>query len=420
MSKKKKKKHVKINTQDRVIERELEKKDKKGQIIITAIVSVCALIAIVIGLVALFHMEHSAYDTVVFKVGEEKVRKDEINFLMLQNAVDLGISEDKLNITLGQYVSLDVDSADEYYKNEIAKMIMDYKVECLIAKKQGISLSKDEEDAARKDSTRYLSIINARVLNEIGVTRDRVIDIYEQRSLANKLLEETKKEIHVEDADIDKRFATVYIMLFPKVETTDDGDYVREEDGETPIMLSDEEINKQKENAYAAYKELTEEGADIEELAKKYNVEAFSGMEYNLVDSFADPFPDYIKKLKEGEYSEVIDGSSFYGIVKMVSENNEEISNQIMKQYNEDMVKEELEKRVDGWYEELGISKDPVFVGSAWDKITFYDFTKYVSTDADEQTEQIGSTEQTGSIERADETDTGDGMGRTDGTKGSE
>ncbi|MBR1598752.1 MAG: hypothetical protein IJ661_07580 [Lachnospiraceae bacterium] len=414
MSKKKKKKRAGVRTENRASERELEKKDIKKEMVITVVVLVCAFIAIAIGLVALFHMEHTAYDTVVFKVGDEKVRKDEINFLMLQNAVDLGISEDKLNITLGQYISLDADSADEYYKNEIAKMIMDYKVECLIAKKQGISLSKDEEDAARKDATRYLSIINARVLNEIGVTRDRVIDIYEQRSLANKLLEETKKEIHVEDEDIDKRFASVYIMLFPKVETTDDGDYVREEDGETPIMLSDEEINKQKENAYSAYKELTEEGADIEELARKYNIEAFSGMEYNLVDSFADPFLDYIKKLKEGEYSEVIEESSFYGIVKMVSENNEEISNQIMKQYNEDMVKEELEKRLDGWYEELGISKDPVFVGSAWDKITFYDFTKYVSAGDAEQTglpkqeESMGGADGTNTeseISTSDETD---------------
>ena len=376
MSKKKKKKQTKpsVNT----IEKNINEKSGKKELLITVIIIVCALVLITAGLIILFHKEHSEYDTVVLKVGDEKVRKDEINFLMLQNAVDLKISADTLEVSEDTLKSLGVDSADEYYKNEIVKMVMDYKVEYMTAKKQGIIMSDDDKSKVRKDATEYLSGVNARILSELGITKDRIIEIYEQRFLATKLVDETKSGIEVDEPDIDKRFATVYIMLFPKVVTTDDGNYEREADGETPVMLSDDEIKEQKEKADAAYKELTEDNADVEEVAKKYGVEAFSGMQYNLVESFEEPFSDCIKKLKEGEYSNVIDESSFYGIVKMVSENNEQLSEQIMKQYNEDMIDESFNKKLDEWYTELGISKDPVFVGDTWDKITFYDFVKYV------------------------------------------
>ena len=372
---------MKNKTVGKNVEKSIEnrKSDRKYMVILIAAVLFLAVLTAV--LIAIFAKEKSAYNTVVFKVADEKVRMDEVNFLMLQNAINLNIDEDTLNKSETKLQALGYDSADEYYKNEILTLIMDYKVEYLTAKQQGMTLSDEDKDKVRKDVTDYLSGINARVLNELGLTKERIIEIYEQRYLAGKLADKTKEEIDVDDGDVDKRFATIYVMLFPKVKTTQDGDYVREEDGETPVMLSDEEMEKQKENAYAAYKELTEDGAMVEDVVKKYGIEAFSEEESNLIESFGGPFSKYAKELKEGEYSPVIDESSFYGIVKMVKENNEQISEQILTQYADDVKEDGLKEMLYKWYEELGVSGGPKFVGNSWDKVSFYDFVKYVGDD---------------------------------------
>ena len=187
-----------------------------------------------------------------------------------------------------------------------------------------------------------------------------------------------------EVTDVDKenqQFVSIYALLFPKVEMDDAGDVVTGEDGVTPVMLSDEEIEKRKEDADAAYKELTEEDADIQEVAKKYGVDIYSGLQSNMIESLDEPFATYAKELSEGEYSPVIDESSFYGIVKMVKENNEQISEQILTQYADDVKEDGLKEMLYKWYEELGVSGGPKFVGNSWDKVSFYDFVKYVGDD---------------------------------------
>ena len=382
-----KKKKNKINNnaaalQVKKAERErIDAEKRKNNIIITFVMAVCGVCALAAIFYLVFHKEHSAHDTVVFTVGDEKVRKDEVNFCILQNVINLQIDEEKLSVSLEDMQSVKAENADEYYKNEILEMMTEYKVEYITAVKQGLTLTEDEKNQVRTDVTKYLSTVNSRVLNELGITKDCIMNVYEQRFLANKLVEKTLAEIDVDENDIDKRYATIYVMLFPKVETTDDGDYVREEDGKTPVMLSEDEILEQKNNAYAAYKELTDDGTDVNGVAQKYGVEIFSGEQSNMIDSFDEPFSDYAKELKEGEYSQVIDTSSCYAIVKMIDENNEQITEQIMETYRSDVKQEELETIKDGWYDELSVSKEPEPVYNVWSKITFYDFVKYINNE---------------------------------------
>ena len=368
---KKKKKAVDLEKLKRKKEaRELEeKKAKKKNSLTMFLVGAVFLLLITFGLIMLFHSEHSAYDTVVFKVGDEKVRKDEINLCMLQNIINLSIDRESLSKKAENGMN-----AAEYYKQEILELIMNYKVESMIAQKQGITLSKDEEQEVKNDASEYMGKINARVLNELGITKDRITEIYRQRYLAHKLEEKQDFDVEIEE----QKFVTIYRLLFPKVVMDEEGDFVTEDDGSTPIMLSDEEIAEQKAKADQAYKELTEENADIEEVAKKYGVDLYSGLQSNLVSNFADPFSKYAEELKDGEYSPVFEIESCYGIVKMINSNNEEIAEQIVDTYKQDREKEELNKQRNKWYQEMGVSKDPVFVGNTWDKISLYDYMIYV------------------------------------------
>lgn len=371
MSKKKKKRQKNVDElNNRKEERKKQEHAKRRKDIInTSVVAVLGLLVVTAALVFIIKRERSAYDTVVFKVGDEAVRKDEINLCMFQNVTDLGINESMLS----EKASDGTEAAD-YYKKEILDVIMDYKVESMIAKKQGISLSENEKQTVRTDAIDYTGKINARILNELGITRDRIIEIYEQRYLAHKLEDTVQYEGTVED----QKFVTIYLMLFPKVVTDDNGDFETEEDGVTPVMLSDEDISRQKDNADAAYKELAEEDADPDAVAEKYGVTMFSGQKSNLADSFDEPFSKYANELSEGEISPVIDIESCYAIVKMIKSNNEEMAAQIMVVYQNDMKSEALEEQKKEWYKEAGISGEPQYVGDAWNKMSLYDFVKYI------------------------------------------
>lgn len=305
----------------------------------------------------------------VFTVGQEEVYLDEVNLYILQNVVNLGLTADYLENTTAQ----DGSDMAEYYKQQILELIRDYKVEYTIAKKQGIVLSEEEEKSVRSDVVQFMGSINGSVLNKLGITQDCVTEVYKQRYLVKKLEDAVKEEVTVED----QNYATMYMLLFPKIEMTEDGDYERQEDGETPVMLSEEMIAQRKKDADEAYKELAD-GADIEEIAEKYGVSAYSGEESNLTGSFEEPFSEYAESLKENEYSPVIETESCYAILKMVEVNNQDLADQIMSYYKSDLEKEKIEEKKKEWYEEAGVSEEPEFAGSVWKDISLYDFTEYV------------------------------------------
>ncbi|MCM1181343.1 MAG: peptidylprolyl isomerase [Clostridium sp.] len=309
--------------------------------------------------------------TKAFQVGEEMVYMDEVHFCILQNVVTLGIGAEELQAT-----AQDGSSADEYYKQEIMNMIMDYKVEAAVAQKQGLSLSEEEEQTVKNDVAAYMKAFDGHVLRELGITQELITDICTKRYLAHKLRQTVTENLEVEQVT----YATIYMLLFPKIEMDDSGDYVREEGSDSPIMLSDKEMEQKEADAQAAYDELVS-GADIEEIAIKYGVQDYSGEQSNTPEgfgeSFGDDFSKYAKTLKAGELSPVIDAASCYAIIKMITPDNKEIAEQIMGYYRNDLEDEAIGENKIKWYETAGASTEPEWVGNAWKQVTLYDFVKY-------------------------------------------
>lgn len=345
-----------------------EERKKHKEMISTIVIVVIMLVLAAIGLWVLSGEGNKPADKLAFTVGEEKVYLDEINLCILQNVVNLGITTDVLNNTMAE----DGSSAAEYYKQEILELITDYKVEYITAKQQGLVITEEEERSIRSDAVQLMGSINGSVLSQLGITQDMVIEVYKQRYLARKLEDTVTEGIETEK----QNFCTMYMLLFPKVEMDEDGDYKRQEDKETPIMLSEEDMDKRKQDADAAYQELIG-GAEVEAVAEKYGVMAYSGEESNLSGSFGEPFSQYAESLKEGEYSPVLETESCYAILKMITANKEELAEQILSYYNADVAKEKIEEAKRRWYEEAGI-EGPVFNGSVWEKVSLYDFTRYV------------------------------------------
>ena len=348
--------------------KEPNQRNRHLETVITVAIVVILVVLAAAGLWILSGEGNRPSDKLVFTVGEEKVYLDEVNFCILQNMVNLRITADALNNTTAQ----DGTGAAEYYKQEILDLITDYKVEAMVAEKRGMLLSKEEESSVRNDAVQFMGSVNAGVLNELGITQYMVIRVCRERYLAKKLEDTVTENMEKES----QKFCTMYMMLFPKVEMEENGDYKRQEDGETPIMLSEKEIEKSKANAEAAYQEL-KDGAEVEKVAEKYGVTAFSGEESNLTESFGEPFSQYAESLKEGEYSPVLETPSCYAILKMITENNEELAEQILSHYNEDAAKDKVKEERKKWYREAGV-EEPQLNDSIWRNVSLYDFTQYV------------------------------------------
>lgn len=351
-------------TEQQVTIAEKDNTVKKVVIIITIIVVTAAAVW---SLWKLFIKEDKPSDTLVFTVGTEEVYLDEVNFCLVQNVLDYGLTAENIQSATAE----DGTDSATYYKQATLQWIMDYKVEYLTAKEQGITLTEEEEEEVQKNVVECLNRIDGRLLNCYGIERDVIEEVYTQCYLAQKLEETIVTDVELEE----QKYCTMYIMLFPIIEMQDDGSYVTAEDGMTPILLSDVEIQQRKKDAESALVELRD-GAEPEEVAEQYGVAAYSAEKSNLTGSFEEPFIQYAESLKAGECSPIIEIESCYGIVKMIDDNNEELAEQIMGYYKADLEKEALQKQRTKWYEQMGIGQTPEFKGRIWEKISLYDFVQ--------------------------------------------
>jgi len=353
-------------------QKQLADKKQQKKILLPVFAAIAGLAIVLLILWMIFKQAEEPSETKAFQVGEEMVYMDEVYFCILQNVVNLGIGLDELEGT-----AKDGRSADEYYKQEIMDRMMDYKVEAFVAEKQGLSLSKEEEQEVKKDVADCMEAFDGHVFRELGITQELILDVYRERYLAHKLEQSVIENLDIEEVT----YVTIYMLLFPKIEMDDSGDYVREENSDEPIMLSDKELKQRKADAQAAYEEL-KNGADVQEVAKKYGVQDYSGEQSNTPESFEEGFGEeflkYTKTLKKDEISPVIDTASCYAVIKMITPNNEEIAEQIKGYYQSDLEEEAIEENIGKWYEEAGASTEPEWVGKAWKQVTLYDFVKYV------------------------------------------
>lgn len=299
--------------------------------------------------------------TAVLQVGEDVVYLDEMNFNILQNI-------DSMDLAMEAGTS----DVEEQYKEDLLHMVMDYKVEAMVARQQGITLTEEEQATIRQDSVAFLGTVDGSVLRKLGITQECIMRIYTDRYLAHALEEDATSDLEVEQ----QNFCTLYVMFFPKIEMDEEGDYIRQEDGETPIMLSEELIAKCKQDAEDARAALLD-GKDAEEVAKQYGVEIYSGEQSNLTGSFEEPIDEYAVSLHEGECSPVLELSSCFLIVDMLEENDAEKAEEILSYYEADQKKERIEEKRKTWYQETGISEEPDLIGNTWKKVSLYDFAQY-------------------------------------------
>lgn len=348
-------------------EQNVKKQNNKIKWIPTVVLFLFVTIGLGAGLWFMARDHREPKEVLVMTVAEQKVYLDEVNLYCLENAAALGLTKKSLDTTTAE----DGTSAEDYYKQEILQLIVNNKVAYKKAVSEGEALTEEEQKSVNAAVDDYIGSQSADLLKQFGISKDVITQSYEERYLVNKYIKKISDDVEFEDF----KFCTIYLMLFPKVKMNKDGSYVTDTDGETPILLDEDEIKKVKKDADAAYKKLKagEKEADV---AKEYGVELISGEESDLVGNFGEPFDEYADTLKKDEISPVLDTLSCYAIVKMIKENDEAFTEQITRQYRKEELKSALDEKVLEWNDEYNIHIEDYSESRVWIKLSLYDFVQ--------------------------------------------
>lgn len=331
-------------------------------------VSICFVVLVLVVIICFSKMGKTTDPSKekAFQIGDDITYMNEVYVCVLQTLLPLELDQEKLSATLE-----DGRTAEEYYKTSVYEIMEKYKIECLIAKEQGIELTESEKQAVKDDVTVFVSTISGKAMRELQITSDCVEKVMEEQHLAHKLEVETVSDIEVEDL----QYCTIYYMMFPKVKTYENGEFVMSENGETPVLLNVDEIEKRKEDAQNA-RELLLAGEEAEAVAKQYGVEAFSGVQSSLVESFDEPICDWVKELKEGDCSEVKEISSCYAVIKLLSSHDEEKEEQVADDYRIDLENKKISEKMSEWRDKVYGEAETGKTYQAWDKMSLFDFLK--------------------------------------------
>lgn len=230
------------------------------------------------------------------------------------------------------------------------------------AEELGVSISDDDQKKIQETAAAFMEK-NADAMKKLGVTAENV-----EEALELKTLEILIKPVITKDTDrnVSDEEAAQTTCTYVRLKKPDDA---KEQETAKEQM---EEILKQIQEAPA--------GSDFKEIAAAVNEDCYTAQynynkgayddENNVLDGAV---KDVLKKLKENEvYDKVIEGESYYFIVRMDhlfdKEKTDEKKNTIIVQRENEL----YTTTVDGWAE--GISTE---TKECWDKIVVDDSEEY-------------------------------------------
>lgn len=347
-----------------------EKKNTNKKVHKTRVIIALAVffIVVAVGLLFVKMIRKKPNETMAFQIGSEVVYMDEVYLCTLQNLLQLNLDSDAL-----AKEDRNGRMAEQYYKDEIRDVIVNYRVESELAISQGMQLTVEDEKIVKENTAKLMGSISGNAFRELEISSDCLSQVMKKQYLARKFELESVKDITTER----EHYCTMYFLLFPKIKTDANGEFVYEEDGATPVLLDEAEITLCKANAESA-RQMLLDGVEAEEVAKKYGIEVYSGEQKNLASSFDEAFVPYAKKLKEGECSPIVETASCFGIVKMISTQDEDAENQIYAVHEQEEKEEKIIENRKEWFKQFGISDEVPKELPAWKKMTLFDFVKYV------------------------------------------
>lgn len=210
----------------------------------------------------------------------------------------------------------DGKTLEQSVKEETVEQIKRVKVLNAHAEEMKVSLTAEEEKAAKENAKAVLNDETGKKLLEIkGVDEELLNTVYVENALASKVYDEIIGKVDTTVTDEQAKVTTVYKLVFATKKTDTNG---------KEVELSDAQKKKQKVRAKKAYRALRL-GADMTALAQQYDIRSIANESYAAGKSLGgEAFEKAVSKLKVGEDTGIIEDNEGYVIARLLDDMDEE------------------------------------------------------------------------------------------------
>lgn len=209
----------------------------------------------------------------------------------------------------------------ESFKEDLIDEMKMMKVMALEAEAAGVTLTEEELNTCKETAAEYTPQIEEETRKNTGIDEEVFTEFETDFAIYEKYKTEllSGKDVSVDRESV--RQSDLFVLYFPTVDYTEDGEEIIFEDDEKA------DVKKQADAAYA----LLESGKTMEQTAEANDMDPEECMmvagktaEEEQDEYYDAAFEEAAFSLKEGEYSKVVEGMDGYYIIQMVSLENEE------------------------------------------------------------------------------------------------
>jgi foldase protein PrsA len=205
------------------------------------------------------------YDTtVVATLGDEKIYLDEA---VMYLRFDQNYYEMMYSYFYGSTDIWDMEvqtglTMEDNLKNSEMQVLRQIYILCSHAEEMGVALSEADEAAIEESVDSILSSSSTTLLESIGMSRDRMIEVYEKNALANLVYQAVVAQIDTEVSEDEIRCVGVsYVMLAVSSDSDEDSTETEE----------DENVQSPETTMETIYRAV-EDGTSLEEAAAVYDL----------------------------------------------------------------------------------------------------------------------------------------------------
>ena len=246
-------------------------------------------------------------------------------------------------------------NGEDFFKENVIARLSKVKVMNNLAEKWGVSLSGEEEAAAKAAAKEYYSELGGENAENLGVTEKLLIKMYEEYALAKKAYIFFTEGTNVEVSEDEARVIVVWHIYFKTYDWDEDGkiESFSKEDKSRVYGQAQEVLNR------------LEDGADFSELAKEYSDDPV--MEYTIGrGEMPEAFDEVAFELEAGELGGVVETPYGFHIVKCILDFEERETALNKKRLLKEKQNEEFEKI----YEEYTKKQHIEVKTDKWEKVS--------------------------------------------------